>query len=104
VSVPIRTPQQSLINASVVALRQQMEDSNHERVNMVTQQIGTIINPLIRDTNNSYQAMSTQMERISNFFGAPPARNIPVPQNLNARPIETPTDGQVNQVLENMAQ
>jgi hypothetical protein len=78
-SVPIRTPEQSLINASLVALRQQMEDNNHERVNMVTQQIGTVIHPLIRDTNNSYQALSAQMERIANFFGAPPARNIPVP-------------------------
>ena len=58
VSVPVRAPQQSLTNASLVALRQQMEDSNHEMVNMVTQQIGTVINPLIRDTNNSYQAVS----------------------------------------------
>jgi len=48
-------------------------------VNQVTQQIGTIINPLIRDTNNSYQALSAQMERIANFFGAPPARNTSVP-------------------------
>ena len=54
VSVPFRTPQQSLSNASLVALRQQMEDSNLEMVNQVTQQIGTFINPLIRDTNNSY--------------------------------------------------
>jgi len=50
-----------------------MEDSNHEMVNQVTQQIGTIINLLIRDTNNSYQALSAQMERIANFFGVPPA-------------------------------
>jgi len=69
-SVLFRTPQQSLTNA---ALRQQMEDSNHEMVNQVTQQIGTIINLLIRDTNNSYQALSAQMERIANFFGVPPA-------------------------------
>jgi len=53
-SVPFRTPQQCLTNASLAALRQQMEDSNHEMFNQVTQQIGTIINPLIRDTNNSY--------------------------------------------------
>jgi len=30
-------PQQSLTNASLVALRQQMEDTNHEIVNMLTQ-------------------------------------------------------------------
>jgi len=39
VSVHTRTPQLSLTNASLVALRQQMEDSNHEMVNQVTQQI-----------------------------------------------------------------
>jgi len=104
VNVLIRTPQQSLTNASLVALRQQVEDSNHEMVNMVTQQIGTVINPLIRDTNNSYQALSAQMERIANFSGAPPARNIPVPQNQNARPIEIPAEGHVNQVPRNGAQ
>jgi len=47
VSVPIQTPQQTLTNNSLAALRQQMEESNHEMVNMVTQQIGTVINPLI---------------------------------------------------------
>jgi len=104
VSVPFRTPQQSLTNASLVALRQQMEDNNHEMVNQVTQQIGTIINLLIRDTNNSYQALSAQMERIANFFGAPPARNIPVPQNQDAREIETPAERADNQMPRNVAQ
>ena len=56
-SVLFRTPQQSLINASLAALSQQMEDSNHEMVNQVTQQISTTINLLIWDTNNSYQAL-----------------------------------------------
>jgi len=89
VSVPFRTPQQSLTNASLVALRQQ---------------IGSIINPLIRDTNNSYQALSAQMERIANFFGAPPARNIPVPQNQDAREIETPAERADNQMPRIVAQ
>jgi len=57
-SVPSSNPQQSLTNASLVALRKQMEDSNHEMVNMLTQQIGTVFNPLIRDTYNSYLALS----------------------------------------------
>jgi len=61
-------------------------------VNMVTQQTGMVINPLIRDTNNSYQALSAHMERIANFFGAPPARIILVPQNQNVRPIEIPVE------------
>ena len=104
VSIHGRTPQQSLTNSSLLALRQQMEDSNHEMVNQVTQQIGTIINPLIRDTYNRYQAMSAQMERIANFFGAPPARNTPAPQNQNTRAIEIPAEGLDNQMPRNVAQ
>ena len=73
-------------------------------VNMVTQQTGMVINPLIRDTNNSYQALSAHMERIANFFGAPPARIILVPQNQNVRPIEIPVEGPVNEVPGNVAQ
>ncbi|KEH19579.1 hypothetical protein MTR_8g464250 [Medicago truncatula] len=87
---PFGSPQLSLTNASFSTLRQKMEETNHEMVNLVTQQVGTVINPLIRDTNNSYQAISLQMERISNFLGAPPVRITPVPQN-------------VDQVLENQA-
>jgi len=104
VSVPIRTPQQSLTNASLVALRQQMEDINHEMVNQLTQQIGTIINPLIRDTNNSYQALAAQMERIANFFGAPPTRNTQVPQNKNTRATEIPEERPDGQMPGNVAQ
>ena len=81
-----------------------MEDSNHEMVNQVTQQIGTIINPLIRDANNSYQALSVQMERIANFFGAPPVRNTPVPQNQNAKEVENPAEVTDNQVPRNVVQ
>jgi len=33
---PFGSPQQSLTNASLNALRQQMEETNHEMVNMVT--------------------------------------------------------------------
>jgi len=50
-----------------------MEESNHEMLNLLTQHISTMFNPLIQDTNNSYQALYIQMERIANFFGAPPA-------------------------------
>jgi len=61
VATTFPTFQQTLTNNSLAALRQQMEESNHEMVNMVTQQIGTIINPLIRDTNSSYQMLTSQM-------------------------------------------
>ena len=81
-----------------------MEDSNHEMVNQVMQQIGTIIKPEIRDNNNSYQALSAQMERIANFFVARPVRNTPVPQNQNAREVEIPAEIANNQVPINLAQ
>jgi hypothetical protein len=77
-SVRSSKPQQSPINAFLVALRQQMEDCNHKMVNMFTQKIGTVFNPLIRDTHNSYLALSEQMGRIKDFFGAPPRRNVQI--------------------------
>ena len=77
-----------------------MEESNHEMVNMVTQQIGTVINPLIRDTNTSYERLSAQMERMANYFDAPPARNMPVPQETNT-PVEFPTERNADQLTEN---
>ena len=81
-----------------------MEETNHEMVNMVTQQIGAVINPLIQDSNKSYQVLSVQMERMANFFGPPAARNMPVSQNLNAGSTENPTVGQINQEHENRVQ
>ena len=51
--------------------RQQTDESNHEMVNLLTQQIGTMFNPLIQSTNQSYQALATQMGRIEDFFASP---------------------------------
>ncbi|CAJ2638053.1 unnamed protein product [Trifolium pratense] len=61
-----------LTTASVLSLRQQMDESNHEMVNLLTQQIGTVFNPLIQNTNESYQMLAFQMSRIADFFGTPP--------------------------------
>jgi len=58
----------TLTTDSMNLLRQQMDESNHEMVNLLTQQIGTVFNSLIRDTNQSYQALTTQMGRIADFF------------------------------------
>jgi hypothetical protein len=43
---------------SMNLLRQQMDESNHEMVNLLTQQIGAVFKPLIRDKNRSYQAFT----------------------------------------------
>jgi hypothetical protein len=102
--IPVQTPQQSLTNASMMALRQQMDEANHKMANLVTQQMGAVINPLIRDTNNSYQARSAQMEQIVDFFCAPAARNKLVHRNPNVGTVENPAVSQNNQVLENQTQ
>jgi len=62
-------------------LTQQMDESNYEMVNLLTQKIGTVFNPLIRDTNQSYQTLTTQMGRIENFFAPPQPVYQPVIQN-----------------------
>jgi len=65
-----------------------MVDCNPEMLNMLTQQIRTIINPLIQETHSSYLALSNQMGRIADFLGAPRAHNTPLPQNQNPRHVE----------------
>ncbi|WJX45972.1 hypothetical protein P8452_32814 [Trifolium repens] len=78
----------SLTNNALNALRQQMDESNHDMVNMLTQQIGTVFNPLIQNTNQSYQLLANQMGRIADFFGAPQVPNQQVPQIQNAVPLQ----------------
>ncbi|WJX24020.1 hypothetical protein P8452_13183 [Trifolium repens] len=78
----------SLTNNALNALRQQMDESNHDMVNMLTQQIGTVFNPLIQNTNQSYQLLANQMGRIADFFGAPQAPNQQVPQIQNVVPLQ----------------
>jgi hypothetical protein len=66
---------QTLTNTSILSLRQQMDESNHEMVNTLTQQLGIVINPLIQNTNDSYQMLTNQMSQIADFFGAPHNNN-----------------------------
>jgi len=62
-------------------LRQQTDESNYEMFNLLTQQIDTAFNPLIRDTSWSYQAITTQMGRIADFFTSPQPVYQPITQN-----------------------
>jgi len=65
---------------------------NHEMVNLWTQQIGTMLNPLIQTTNQDYQALSTQMGRITYFFTPPQTvyQQIPHIQNIPQAQITRP--------------
>ncbi|PNX77757.1 hypothetical protein L195_g033728 [Trifolium pratense] len=79
---------QALSSSSVMSLRQQMDESNHEMVNTLTSQLGTVLNPLINNTNDSYQLLAGQMSRIANFFGAPPVPNHPFRTIQNQIPVQ----------------
>jgi len=72
--------------------RQQMDERNHEMVNLLTQQIGTVFNPLIQTTNQGYQALATQMGRIADFFTPPQTvyQQIPQIQNIPQAQITRP--------------
>ena len=48
-----------------------MDESNHEMVKMLTQQIGTVFNHLIQTKNQGYEALATQMGGIADFFTPP---------------------------------
>lgn len=50
--------------------------------------MGTIFNPLIQNTNQSYQKLVTQMNWIANFFGTPLVQIRPIVQLQLARPIQ----------------
>ena len=86
-SIFVRNTLPSLTTDSMSFLRQQMDDSNHEMVTLLTQQIGTVFNPLISDTNQSYQALTTQMGRIVDFFAALQPVYQPVTQIQNQQPL-----------------
>jgi len=47
-----------------------------------------VFNPLIRDTNQSYQALNTQMGRIADFFAPPQLVYQPVTQIQNQQPLQ----------------
>jgi hypothetical protein len=76
----------------MMLFRQQMDESSHEMVNLLTQQICTMFNPLIQ--NRSYQAFATQMGRIANLFAPPQPvyQQIPQIQNIpkiqNTQPLQ----------------
>lgn len=48
-----------------------MDESNHEMVQMLTQTLTTVLNPLIQNTTQSNQHMTTQVARMSEFLGIP---------------------------------
>src|SRR3954470_1888326 len=81
----------SLSTTSILSIRQQMDESNHEMVNALTQQMGTVFTPMINNTNQSYKILAGQMARIADFFGAPPQPNLLTTQGSNVRGVKPTT-------------
>jgi hypothetical protein len=90
----------ALTTEFMMLFRRQMDESNHEMVNLLTQQIDTVFNPLIQSTNQSYQTLATQMGRKTDFFAPPQPvyqqipqiQSIPriqnIPQIKNTQPLQ----------------
>lgn len=58
-----------------------MDSSNPNMIKMLTQQISTVFNPMIQNTNYSYQLLTHQMDWIVDLFGAPQTLIQPFPNN-----------------------
>jgi len=64
-----------ITNNYAQVIRQQMDESNHDMVQMLTQQMGAVFNPLIQNTTQTNQVLAAQMTRIADFFGVPQTRH-----------------------------
>jgi len=60
-----------------------MDESNHQMVNMLTQQSDIAFNLLIQNTNQSCQVLTTQMGRITYLFTTVQVTNQHIPQIQN---------------------
>lgn len=63
-----------------------MDESDHDMVHTITQQIRNMFSPLMENKNRNYQQLAHQMGRIADFFNASPtpltlAPNIPQGDN-----------------------
>ncbi|XP_050919231.1 uncharacterized protein LOC127136750 [Lathyrus oleraceus] len=78
-----------LSNTSIAALRQQMDDNNHELVNMLTNQMGTVFNPVIHESAETNRQMANQLTRLCNFLGAPARQTTQVVRQTIHVQVET---------------
>lgn len=62
-------------------------------MNTLTQQMETIFNSLIANTNQTYEVLENQIGRIAYFFRTPSVKVWPSPQISNAIVVEIPEKG-----------
>ena len=61
----------SVSNETLVVFRQQIDHSNHEMFNTLTNHMALILNPLLRSTNEIYQQMNGILTRIRDALAIP---------------------------------
>lgn len=67
-----------ITQGSLAVLLQQMDDSNHDMVNMFTQQMGTVMTPLMQNTNDVCTVLAQQMVLLNQALGVyTPPNNQP---------------------------
>ena len=69
-----------------------MDHNNHDMVNMLSQQIVTVLNQLVQITNDSFRLLTDQMTRIGDAMAIPRGQ----PQNGNPTENAKTLNGIVN--------
>lgn len=79
-----------------------MNESNHEMVQKLENQMNIIFNPLIQNTTQTNQQMAAQMMHIADFFGVPqPPRHPQREWMIENKGISFEEDPTINQVQQN---
>ncbi|RYR15044.1 hypothetical protein Ahy_B04g071775 [Arachis hypogaea] len=69
-SIPMSIQQADVSSRSEATIgteiyRQQVEESHHDLVNLLTQQMTTILNPMMADHESRFERLARQVERIA---------------------------------------
>ncbi|XP_057432080.1 uncharacterized protein LOC130724824 [Lotus japonicus] len=102
-------PSNSTTDIDLQSIRQQIDESKYNMVNMLTQHMSTMINSLIQNT----QHLAQQLGRIADVFGAPPLdqtfQQVPdygqnVPQNLVQNEVQNCGQNGQENIVQNQPQ
>ena len=75
-TLPLKTPSNTV--ESLATFRQQLKESHHDLVNMLTQQMATIFTLLIESTNTRYDQLARQVNRIAGIVNVDENPNNPI--------------------------
>ena len=66
--MPLAKP--TYTNESLATFRQQLEESHHELMNVLTHQMATAITPLLESNNTRYEQLAWQLNQIASIVDA----------------------------------